>query len=844
MQRAALIASFAALVTSCAHFRPGAGEADVVRGIYCHPGSAINNRVWASYGRGYDVDAQEKHAGGGAIRCTNVDDVEAHGASQNVHFGQEKPRPLVVAGWAKLEGVTGQTSYRCSVYLDLALQNGKGWHMKIAAFDPAKTGWQYVEQIYEPPAPIASARVHVFLRQSKGTAWFDDIYVGEVLDDSGARSRNLLQDPGFEQGLKGDDSLRNEFFSRLEAIGCNAFHFYKSVGWQELMATEALPAPAPDDILLDFVRDAHRRGFKVWLTVGSPRPPIADAKSPEFPFYACVNGRWGELYTRTVAYFTQFGFDGIGVVPDEWTYGNGRVKRSFEKHKDPDVAKFYKEMPGYCDCEVCRREFKSRYGADYPDVRNAWGTADPAWARFTEFRYDSTSAWMQRTIEAAKRINPKVVTDTMICVLPVCSDNRLAAGAAWDKIGVDTDLDCLQTDPYIFLHNYLGDSTHCYATETAIHLAAANWRRGSGVTLEACRLRDKYRRKEPAEVYGAALSCLAHGSREFFWWHMNYIEGKVAHVEADVPARRVAAAYRVMKGMAPHLADAAVAGDVLVLCSRASEDTWDWLGKKQLLPPEFGEEPDPKRGFIAQKHALYFLLRRGCPFRMTYLDNPDPARLAAAKVAIVPFPFSLRESEVAVIEKLAREGKTVVLMSELSPFDELGQPLDRPRLSRLFGGKAPARTDAGPVTVAAGDGKIVFLGDDFAVQLFERIDAVRDPEAKVPLPAFDPERTAVLEQTLAAALGRPATVFASQPAEDVEVAVMEGRGGRLVLAINWESEQPAEVTLAPRLTRGFRQASGFAINAAAEVREVEWSVGGADWRLSLPAQEAVLVRLR
>jgi len=833
------------LAAFCSGTKAAAKPKEIIRGIYCRPGPALDNRLWGAYGNGYETDTREKHSGRASMRCTNADDVEAHGARQDVRFNQDRVRPLVVAGWARLDGVTGPPSYRCSVYLDLRLKNGKAWHMKTAPFDPAKKGWQYAENTYVPPAPIASASVHVFLRQSKGTAWFDDIYVGEILDDKGTRSKNLLQEPGFDSETTVDTRLREEFFDRLRSLGCNAFHFYKGVSWGELMAggSDVLPPIDPNDVLLDFVRDAHGRGFKVWLTVGAPAPPIRDTRSPEFPFYGCVNGRWGEVYTRTVAYFTQYGFDGIGVVPDEWTSNNGRVKRRFAKHGNPEVAEFYKAMPYYCDCEVCRRAFQQRYGVPYPDVAKAWTTADSHWSRLVEFRYDSTSAWMQRTVAAAKRVNPDVITDTMICVLPVCSDDRIRAGAAWDKIGVDTKLDCLQTDPYIFLHNYLGDSTHYYATETAIHLASANWQRWSGVTLEACRLRDKYRTKDPAEVYGAALSCLAHGAREFFWWHMNYMLGLSPYVEPEAPSRRVAAAYQVMKEMEPFVLDAAPPGDMLVLYSRASEDTWDRLGKRGLLPAAFGKNPNAKRGFLAHKHALYFLLRRGYSFRMTYLDNPDPAKLSAARVVLVPFPFSLKESEVATIERLAQAGKTVILMSELSPLDELGQALPEPRLCRLFGDPKPLRTSPGPVSAELAKGRIVFFGQDFAVRLFEAIQPTKDPKVRVPLPAFDAGRTAALDKALEHALGSPGSVFAAQPELDIEVAVLDGTRGRLVLAINWETDKSADVALRQDVARGRGEALGFSIDANADVKELRLPLGEA-LALHLEPQEAVLLRLR
>jgi hypothetical protein len=807
----------------------------IVRGIYCHPGEAVENRPWGGYGSGYELDRGQPHSGTLAMRCGNATAEGAQGGWQMVQFNQDKPRPLVVAGWARLEGVSGTPTYRCSVYLDLVLKDGQPWHMKIAAFDPAKAGWQYAEQVYTPPQPIASARVYVFLRELPGTAWFDDLYVGEVLDEQGTRSPNLLKSPGFEPDTAAGLTAREALFSRLKDLGCNAFHFYSGVLWERLMASSRLPQPEAGDRLSDFVQDAQRHGLGVWLTVGEPWPPLADSKAPEFPFYGCVNSRWGDAYTLAVTYLTQTGVDGIGVVPDEWTLDNGRVKDVYAKHKDPAVAAFYQDLPHFCDCPVCRRLFEERHGQPLPDLRAPWNSADPVWARFAQFRYESTTAWIQRTVAAAKRINPSVVTDTMICVLPVCSDNRLSAGAAWDDIGVRTQLDCLQTDPYIQLHNYLGDSTHYYATETTLHLAAANWQRRAGVTLEACRLRETDREKDAVEVYGTALSCLVHGAREYFWWHFDYMLGRNAFVSPEEPFRRVAAFYKVVQALEESVAGAAVPGEILVLYSRLSEDTWDRLGKVN---------GNPKRGFIAHRNVLYFLLRRGYPFRMTFLDNPDPARLQAARVVLVPFPAALKEAEVSLIETLAQGGRTVVIMSELASLDELGQP-QPPALARVFGGRVPTLDQSEPASTAVGAGRVVFLGGDAAVLLFQTAAPVKEQMARVPVPAFDPERCGRLETILTTALGRPGSLLASPPEQDLEVTTADGAGCRLLLATNWDLAQAADVVLRPEVTEGRRHASGLRIDAQAAVHEEAPALppAGTPWTLRLAPQEAVLLRL-
>jgi hypothetical protein len=806
-------------------------EGGLVRGIYCNPGPAIDNRLWAEYGFGYVLDREERHGGEASLRCTAADATEAQGASQQVTLGQDVARPIVVAGWARLKGVSGPPSYHCSVYVDFRLDNGESWPMKIAAFDPTKEGWQYAEATYTPPAPISVAAVYAFLRELAGTAWFDDVYVGEVLED-GTRGPNLLKSPGFEAGPEGHPPYREEFFAALGEIGCNAFHLYRGVAWDTVMGGDSLPLIEPDDPFLDFVREAQQRGFRVWVTVGLGLPGLTGPDDPRFPLWGCVNGPWGEAYTRAVAYMAQYGIDGVGVVPDEWNYDNSPVE-SLRKHVDPEVAGFYETLPHWCACDVCRERFRHRYGTDYPEVRDAWRSGDSAWARFTEFRYDSTRDWVDRTVKAAKAVNPKILTDTMICVLPVCSDNRLATGAAWDQIGATTDLDCLQTDPYILLHNYLGDSTHYYPTETTLHLSEANFARRSGVTLEACRLRDFEREKEPVEVYGAALSCWMHGASEFFWWHLNYLLGEADFVPPEAPKSALRSVYRVMEAMEADLAGGEVPGEVLVCYSRRSEDVWDWLAGAGTA------KVDPKRGFVAHRNVLYTLLRRGIPFRMTFLEHPDPARLRQAKVLIVPFPYALADDEAQLLRNQAEAGKAVIVLSERSPVDQLGRLLPQPRLGDLInqtvapGGTAPRQRLRGAIT---------FVDGDLAVNLAEPFPPRDQPTVKVRPPAMRAQEVGLLEGLVRSGLSRDPSLLAQPVTQDVEVALLESPRARVVLAVNWETDQPAEVVL--RLPKRTGMATGRRILPGRIVDSLRVPVRDGALPLTLQAQEACLLALK
>ena len=820
----------------------------IVRGIYCNPRMALARGPWTSYGKGGEMTATAARTGTTGLLCRTNTLTEASGMVQSIDINQKVARPIVVAGWARLEGIEGPPSYRCSVYVDCRLTNGKSWPMQTAEFDPAKKGWQYAENIYRPPSPVASARVYVFLRQKIGTACFDDVYVGEILDDKGKRSSNLLRAPGFEPLDQKDHGPRKTFFAQLDSMHCNAFHFYRGVGWDRVKEGEALPPIRKNDPLPDFFAAAHQHGFGVWVTVGLGYPAVKNPSSPGFPLYACVNNRWGEAYTRAVCYYARYDIDGIGVVPDEWTFTTGRLKHAYAKNPDPDVAAFYRSLPSYACCPVCKSHFQQQFHEAFPDMASPWKNTDPIWGEVLDFRYRESTAWMRRTVAAAKRVHPGIVTDTMICVLPICSDDRIGAGAAWDMIGAETQLDCLQTDPYILLHNYRGDSTHYYPSETTIHLTAANWPRRAGVTLEASRLRAEYRPLDPAEVYGTALSCLMHGAREFFWWHMRHVTGGSPWVDAKKAKARVTAAYDVMRRMEPAVAATATPGDILVLYSRRSEDIWHWragAAKKQGAivtneaqaaddgKPARVIDTDIRRGFIAHKNVLMWLMRRGYPFQTTFLEHPDPARTAAAKIVLVPFPLALRETEAHLVLNLAAGGATVILLEELSPLDELGQPLPRARLAACFG-KA-TRSATIPRTAEVGRGRIVFLGRGAATGLFKPIPPQRSRAKRVPLADFAPAASTALEQ----AIGPTHSLFARQPTQDIEAVLARGPAGNVLLLINWDVSRDAEIVLRPKSLGSANHGTGFRIDAGAAVHPWTWK--GPAIRLS--PQDAILVRL-
>jgi len=182
-------------------------------------------------------------------------------------------------------------------------------------------------------------------------------------------------------------------------------------------------------------------------------------------------------------------------------------------------------------------------------------------------------------------------------------------------------------------------------------------------------------------------------------------------------------------------------------------------------------------------------------------------------------------------------------MCELSPFDETGQKLATPRLSTLFGEGNVDRRGTEPVEATRGGGKVVFLGDDFALRLFEPVDPVRDPKVRVPLPPFNASRAGLLDRLIASALGRSGSLFVTPPEQDVEVTWLRGKRADLLLAINWDTKREARVRLRmpPGVTGG--KAEGYTISAGAAVAPIGARVRPLGWPLRLAPQHAILMRI-
>lgn len=821
---------------------------NITRGIYCPPGPLLSTARWGYYGGDYAFTDEAALGGRRSLKVVTPSATgPGSGVSQTIQIRQEAPAPIKISGWSKAVDVADPVKdYRYSIYLDLTHTDGTPLHMQVAGFNGGTHDWEYSETVVTPEKPLKSAKVYVFLRGRTGTAYFDDIFVGPV------GGPNLLQNAGFEPEDEHDFATRDRMYAFYADQNANAIHTYLS-GAPSFWTGRDGQGNAD---VRRFLTDAKERGIGVWVTTGGTgMPGFKDADDPNFPMYACVNGAWGKSWTNSISLAAAYDFAGISMVPDEHNWTNQGLKDSYSTHADPRVAEFYKQLPAMCNCPDCAALYEKTYGEKLPKLDVAMRFPEPSlpYLRYLKQRYDSTTSWMTRNVAAVKQANPKIRADSLICVSPICSDMWWGTGVAWDRIGAESGIDFPTTDPYILLHNYLGDSTHWYVTETAAHLTGCTPKRQCGIVLEASRLRVTDRELDPVEVYGSALSAVSQGAKELAWWHYSHLTDESRTTDrSEVSRAAVSGIYGVLKEADPWLGGLRSPKLVATLHSRAADDFWRFYA----TPPDPKADPaapvpitsDPRHAAVAQKDVLYTLFRRGIPVDLYYLESATEQQLADYKAIVVPFAFAISDGQAALLRKLAEGGKTVVIISQIGALDEMGVRRQTPALAELCGFSEPPADPLARLTRQVGRGRVVFLGSACGHGLPVHRDNQKRTRTERILPdPLNMAHVAILDQVLKQACGGAPWVLGEMTENDIEARVMRNAAGETVLtAINWENE-PVQVELrapgakGPTFT-GYRLGpDGKQSNSALKGRMTD---GCLTFRLELKPQEACLWRGR
>lgn len=130
---------------------------------------------WRPYGGGFAIDDAVARSGRRSLRCSSRDPGVSQGVVQEIRLDPPVKHPFRVSGWSKAQGAQVGQDY--DVYLDCFHADGTPLWGQIARFRPGTHDWQYAEHVIHPAKPIGRILVHVFIRKTTGTVWFDDVRV-------------------------------------------------------------------------------------------------------------------------------------------------------------------------------------------------------------------------------------------------------------------------------------------------------------------------------------------------------------------------------------------------------------------------------------------------------------------------------------------------------------------------------------------------------------------------------------------------------------------------------------------------------------------------------------------
>ena len=301
------------------------------------------------------------------------------------------------------------------------------------------------------------------------------------------------------------------------------------------------------------------------------------------------------------------------------------------------------------------------------------------------FFYEQVADFMNGTATCVKAAYPKTKTVTnLIAGDPF--NNRARWGVAHDIIGWNADIDYLGTDPYHTQEDEFGVYTSAMAAKSLI---AGNRKRQTVVSLNGpwgWEGKEKqpltFEVYPPISVIGSVVGTAAQGCQAFaFWRYYNIVAaGYDKPVEQAFGMLDAMAAWGSRKASIPKA--------VAVLRSRASEDWWQLkyssdFSKDEILP------------YVHYYWIAEFLLRKGYPFELFYLDQPDSHKnLSDYKLVVLPFPYSVGEKALARIAEAAEAGSKIIATGARGETDELGNARAEPLLKKLIDGKKIEFIDA------------------------------------------------------------------------------------------------------------------------------------------------------
>ena len=541
----------------------------------------------------------------------------------------------------------------------------------------------------------------------------------------------------------------------------------------------------------------------------------------------CFAGEWGQWWVQHIADGAAKRPPGIcNVTTDEAAWNNGHIAYTFGIPQ-PVGTKFY------CDCDVCRKAVgqlpeitASRFLADTPEAR-----------KFVNYRYKTTADTFRQAIEQARKADPNFMSYCTLNLREVLALERYPTGIALDMM---PQVDILLATTFQASVDRRGEESRFIQPMVVKHLLAARPKAGAVVALAATvyDYREKfdwteayYWRKQvedllPEKVLTAvrkdmepyklrddevilpALSSIAQGARGV----MFFGEDNKAAVKK---------LFALLKTIEEPLAGSSVPGEVVVLCSRQSEDEWMlshapkataredlsdammqlgcWAQPADRIAWEYNRTQEASKGSTWTSAVMSSLIQAGVSFRLQYVENLKAEDLASAKVLVFPFLTHISDESAEIIRKVVPKAK-VIWFGEGGEHDSAGKKRETEFLMDLPGGvrntdglrylltraSNPAGGPGGPTWVQWQPDDMPSIDATYASPLVERpwlqlADGGRmmfvinwsekSVDAKVKLPSDSP---AMVLDTSGTATGFDPSKPVQVPARDAMIIIQKG----------------------------------------------------------------------
>lgn len=164
---------------------------------------------WGSWGSGYVAAAGEGRGGTTAVKATATAAAQEYGIWKTATLNQTTPGALLVRGWSRSDGVSGEPGRSYSLYADLVYTDDTSEYGLNVQFDRGTHDWQLRQLEIVPTKPIKSVTIYALFRGGTGTVWFDNVSLeqlpastdgGPVLGkvNPATTTANLLTNPSFQ----------------------------------------------------------------------------------------------------------------------------------------------------------------------------------------------------------------------------------------------------------------------------------------------------------------------------------------------------------------------------------------------------------------------------------------------------------------------------------------------------------------------------------------------------------------------------------------------------------------------------------------------------------------------